>query len=169
MRKQPVTIYWLMPAEPYRELFRELIRILAKEFDAPKFEAHLTIVRAEDRQSPQRVLRQINGAPVRLRVRGIGFSAKFTKTLFTRFYSAKSLDKLIIDLGGNRKSSRDPHISLIYKRLPARVKKVLASTIKLSFREVVFDSIKAMRCISPTETRAEVESWHTLASRRLRG
>jgi hypothetical protein len=166
--KKRVTIYWLIPAEPYRELFRELIRILAKEFDAPKFEAHLTIGRTQDRKC-SRILHLTKRGPVRLRVREIGFSAKYTKTLFVRFYPAKLLDKFVVDLGGNGKSPRDPHISLIYKRLPVRAKKELASTIKLPFREVVFDSVKAVLCISPTKTRAEVESWRILASRRLSG
>jgi 2'-5' RNA ligase len=167
--KKIVTIYWLIPANPERELFLELVRILAKQFGAPKFEPHLTLGRAKDRQSARRVLRQIKAAPVRLRVRGIGFSSKFTKTLFVRFHSTKTLERLIADLGGNPKSLRDPHVSLIYKKLPARTKRELALVIKLPSREVVFNSVKAMHCISPTKTRAEVESWRTLASRRLRG
>jgi 2'-5' RNA ligase len=167
--KKIVTIYWLIPANPERELFLELVRILAKQFGAPKFEPHLTLGRAKDRESARRVLRQIKAAPVRLRVRGIGCSSKFTKTLFVRFHSTKTLERLIADLGGNPKSLRDPHVSLIYKKLPARTKRELALVIKLPSREVVFNSVKAMHCISPTETRAEVEAWRTLASRRLRG
>jgi 2'-5' RNA ligase len=167
--KRIVTVYWLIPAEPYRELFRELIRILAKEFDAPKFFPHLTLGQATGRQSPRTFFRQIKNGPVRLRVRGIGFSAKFTQTLFIRFHSNEALKSLVVDLGVNRNSLRDPHISLIYKRLTARTKKALASTIKLPFREVVFDSIEAVRCISPTETRREVESWRMVATKRLSG
>jgi hypothetical protein len=49
--KKIVTIYWLIPANPERELFLELVRILAKQFGAPKFEPHLTLGRAKDRQS----------------------------------------------------------------------------------------------------------------------
>ena len=80
---------------------------------------------------------------------------------------SKSLDQLVVDLAGARRSVRDPHLSLLYKKLPDSTKKQLASTIKLPFREVVFDSIKAVRCVSPTQTRADVESWRTIASKRL--
>jgi hypothetical protein len=168
MKKQ-VTIYWLIPAEPERELFAELIRILAKEFDAPRFEPHLTLGVAKTKQAAEKALRQIKAAPVRLRVRGIGFSTKFTRTLFVRFHRINALENLIVDLGVNRQSLRDPHVSLIYKRLPARAKKELALTIRLPFRQVMFDGVKAMLCISPTKSRADVESWRKLASRRLRG
>lgn len=167
--KKPITICWLTPAKPYRGLFNELIRVLARELDAPKFEPHLTIGRVEHRQSARALLRQIKAAPIRLRVRGTGFSRKFTKTVFVRFYRAKALENLIVNLGANRQSLRDPHMSLVYKRLPSRVKKELAATIKLPFREVVFDSIKAVRCISPTRTRHDVESWHMVATKRLSG
>ena len=43
MPKDTAIVYWLMPAKSERELFRQLIRILAKEFDAPHFEPHLTL------------------------------------------------------------------------------------------------------------------------------
>jgi hypothetical protein len=181
VKKAHAIAYWLIPAKDERELFRELIRILAREFDAPRFEPHLTLIAArQDRQprnnrgsrtlseSPKKVLLQLKASPIRLRVRGISFSSKFTKTLFVRFAPSKSLDKLVVDLAGVRKSVRDPHLSLLYKKTSILAERELASTIKLPFREVVFDSIKAVRCISPTETRADVESWRVIATKTLR-
>src|SRR5262249_44844123 len=108
--KKKIDIYWLVPAEPYRELFRELVAILAKQFDAPRFEPHLTLCQAQDRQLLKR-------KPIRLRAREIAYSAKYTKALFVRFSPNESLRKLVVDLDG--KPIRDPHVSLIYKRLPA--------------------------------------------------
>lgn len=169
MRKKTVVVYWLIPARPEGELFRELIRILAKPFDAPQFEPHLTIVRAKDRESARHVLRRVKAAPIRLRVADIGFSSKFTKTLFLRFHPNAALDKLIVDLGGNPKSLRDPHLSLLYKKLPSWVKRELAAAIKLPVRQIAFDSLQAVRCNVPVETRAGVESWRIIASRKLAG
>ena len=77
MVKKRADIHWLIPAEPYHELFRELIGILAQEFDAPNFTPHITLCPAQDRH-------QLRG-PIRLQVREIAFSSKFTKTLFVRF------------------------------------------------------------------------------------
>jgi hypothetical protein len=145
-------------------LFREIIRILANECGGPRFEPHLTLCLAQDRQS----LRRIKSAPIQLRVREIACSSKFTKTLFVRFKSSATLEKLIVDLGGNAKSVRDPHVSLLYQKMSILSKRELVSTIKLPFAEVVFDSIKAVRCISPTTTRRDVESWRVLTTKRLR-
>jgi hypothetical protein len=170
--KKTALIYWLIPSEPKRELFRELIRILAKEFDAPRFEPHLTLlVTAEDRHTAKRVLAQIDASSIQLRLRGISFSSKFTKTLFVRFSSNSALEKLIVDLRGamrfRGKFVCDPHVSLLYKKIPVAVKRELASTIRLPFNEVVFDSIKAVRCHLPVRDRADVEKWRVVAAKSL--
>jgi len=166
------TVYWLIPAEPKRELFRELIRILAKQFDAPRFEPHLTLlVTAEDRQTSKQILEQIDASLIQLRLREISFSSKFTRTLFVRFKSNNALKKLIIDLRRAAKPRgkfvRDPHVSLLYKKIPVAVKKELASTIRLPFNEVVFDSIKAVRCHLPVRDRADVKGWRIMAAKSL--
>lgn len=162
--KKKIDIYWLIPAEPYQGLFSELIRILARQFDAPRFEPHLTLGPApafarlrrgrQDRPLPKR-------APIRLRVREIACSNKYTKTLFVRFDPNESLRKLVVDLGG--KPVRDPHLSLIYKQLPTAIKREVAATIELPFRSVVFDAVKIANCVSPTETGRDVESWRIVA------
>jgi 2'-5' RNA ligase len=170
--KKSALLYWLIPAEPTRELFCELIRILANEFNAPRFEPHLTLlVTAEDRHSAKRILAQIDASPSQLRLREISFSPKFTKTLFVRFSSNNALEKLIVDLRGAMRSRgkvvRDPHVSLLYKKIPMTVKRELASMISLPFRDVVFDSIKAVRCYLPVRDHADVEAWRTVAVKSL--
>lgn len=167
--KKHATAYWLIPAKPYRGLFREIIRILAKQFDAPRFEPHLTLVVAQDRHRSKRAWPRLKAAPIRLRIRGIGFSSKFTKTLFVRFARNRRLDRLALDLLGRKKPVRDPHVSLAYKKMSILAKQELAATIKLPLRQVIFDSIKTVRCASPTRSRADVESWRVLATKRLSG
>ena len=172
--KKTAIVYWLIPAKPKRELLSEIIRILAKQLDAARFEPHLTILAApQDRQPPGKILRRINVSPIRLKVRDISCSGKFTRTLFVRFKSNDALKKLVVDLVRVTKSRakvpRDPHVSLLYKKVPTATKRDLASTIRLPFREVVFDSIRAVRCALPTRTRREVEAWRVVATKRLSG
>jgi 2'-5' RNA ligase len=172
MRKR-VTVYWLIPAEPERELFREIIRILAKQFDGPRFEPHLTLCATADaQQSPRDILKQIDAKPIRLRVHEIAISSKFTKTLFVRFHSSKAFENLVADLAraarSRAQSARDPHVSLLYKKLPTAAKKELASTIRLPFRAVVFDAIKTIRCASLTRTDNDVEAWRVVVAKSLR-
>jgi hypothetical protein len=169
IKKHTVIVYWLVPARPERELFRDLIRILAKPFDAPRFEPHLTIGRAKTRQSPRQVLQRVKAAPIALRVRGVSFSSKFTKTLFVRFHRSRALQKLAIDLSRDATSLRDPHLSMLYKKLPPWVKRELAAALKLPLKQVAFDKLQAVHCPSPTDTRADVESWRVIASKQLSG
>jgi len=166
---QEVMVYWLIPAEPERELFREIIRILAHQFNAPLFEPHLTLFATPpDQEAPKAVLPEIKAKLVRLKIRKISFSPEFTKTLFIRFDSSRALDELVIDLakavGSRAKAPADPHLSLLYKKMPAAAKKQLASTIKLPFHEVAFDSIAAVSSVSPAKTAADVETWRVTAT-----
>jgi 2'-5' RNA ligase len=174
MPKSIALVYWLIPAKPQRDFVSETIRILAKQFNAPRFEPHLTvIVTTENGQSPRKILKQIRASPISLRIGGIGFSSEVTKTLFVRFKSNKSLEKLVFDLARETRSqvktAHDPHLSLIYKKMTVSAKKELASTIHLPFSTVLFDSIKAVRCASPTKTRSDVETWRVLATKSLSG
>jgi 2'-5' RNA ligase len=171
--KKTATVYWLLPAIPERDLFCEVVRILRKEFRAPNFEPHLTLFSAsKDRQSPKKILKQISMRPIRLTTRGVGFSPEFTKTLFVRFKSSDTLRKLVVDLGraakSRAKAPSDLHVSLLYKKLPRTAKKQLAAVMKLPFRSVVFDSIAAVRCASPSRTAADVAGWKILAKKSLR-
>jgi 2'-5' RNA ligase len=171
--KKTATVYWLLPAKPERDLFCEVVRILRQEFRAPNFEPHLTLFSAsKDRQSPKKVLKEISLRQIRLTTRGAGFSSEFTKTLFVRFKSSDALRKLAADFGRAAKlrvkAPTDPHVTLLYKKLPRAAKKQLAAVMKLPFRSVVFDSIAAVRCASPSRTKADVQAWKILAKKSLR-
>src|SRR5436853_3698053 len=126
--KKVATIYWLLPAKPERDLLCEVVRILRQEFQAPNFEPHLTLFAStKDRQPPKKFLREISIRPIRLTTRGVGFSSEFTKTLFVRFRPSDELRKLVAELSRAAKTkakvSNDPHVSLLYKKLPAAPKK----------------------------------------------
>lgn len=172
MSKQAV-VYWLIPAKEKGKLFRQLIRILSRELNAPRFEPHLTLLVAPaDGPAPAKILRLIRAAPIRLRVRGISSSSALTKTLFARFESNKPLQDLVADLqlALNMRTRRpgDPHLSLVYKTTSVAVRKELAAIIRLPFREVTFDAIKAVRCELPIRDAAAIEAWRTVALKRLR-
>jgi 2'-5' RNA ligase len=171
--KKTSTVYWLLPAKPQRELFCELVKILRKEFRAPNFEPHLTLFSAaKDRHSPKKALLQYRGRRIRLTARGIGFSSQYTKTLFVRFKPSADLRKLVNNLSRTTKSRakapKEPHVSLVYKKIPRGTKKSLAAVLRLPFRTVVFDTIAAVRCVSPSRTAADVNSWKILGRKSLR-
>ena len=171
--KKTAIVYFLLPAKPERDLFCEIVRILRKEFRAPDFDPHLTLfVSTKSHESPEKVLRQVRAHPIKLNIRGVAFSAKFTKTLFIRFKSSPALKRLAVDLGRAAKCStkgpKDPHVSLLYQKIPRRVKKELARVIKLPFRSARFDSIAAVRLTVPVRNRADVTKWKIVAKKSLR-
>ncbi|HEY6071629.1 MAG TPA: 2'-5' RNA ligase family protein [Chthoniobacterales bacterium] len=171
--KKTATVYWLLPARPERELFCEFIRILRKEFGAPDFEPHLTLfVTTQDRQSPKKILEQIRTRKIRLTVRGVALSSKFTKTLFVRFKPSSELRKLAVNLGRaaktRAKAPRDPHVSLVYKKIPRATKRSLAAVLRLPFRIAVFDSIAAVRMTLPVRNGSDVKKWKIVAKKSLR-
>src|SRR6266481_7991825 len=121
--KKTAIVYWLLPAKPKRELFCHFVRIFCRELRAPNFDPHLTLfARSKGRQGPAKVLRQVRSRPIRLSVRNVAFSGKFTKTLYVRFKSTPALKKLAVDIAratnSRAKALRDPHVSLLYTRIP---------------------------------------------------
>jgi hypothetical protein len=54
-----ILTYWLIPAEPARSHFRTLIQDLARRFDAPIFEPHVTVYVTESgNENPAGVLKE---------------------------------------------------------------------------------------------------------------
>jgi 2'-5' RNA ligase len=169
-----VIAYWLIPAEPARSFFQGLINELAQQHDAPAFEPHVTVFVGGNRiGAVHRALSQValEGEPTNMKTLGIGHSDEFIKTLFVQFAPNRKLRQLnaIIHNAVQDSSHYElkPHLSLIYKYMPATARRELANSIKVPFPEVIFDSLKAIRCISPTRSRADVDAWRLVATKRL--
>jgi 2'-5' RNA ligase len=166
--------YWLTPTEPTRGFFEKLIVDLAQRYDAPVFEPHVTIYVGSDRaEAADQILSQaaIGCEPIRLEVLDVRHSGLFTKTLFVQLALNAKLQRLSKLIRGASQTPSDyqmePHVSLLYRRMSLAARRELARSIRLPFSEVVFDSICAVRCASPTRNRAEVEAWRVIATRSL--
>jgi 2'-5' RNA ligase len=168
-KSQTVLTYWLLPAQPAREFFRETISRLAAECDAPLFAPHLTLAVGPDSVvQAERILAGVTARPIELHAKGIHFTSGFTKTLFVRFDSSPALDQLRDSLGlETRDPPFDPHVSLLYKTLPAEKQSQLAAGVHLPFQDVRFDAIEVVRCRVPVTTSADVAAWETVGTRRL--
>jgi len=151
--------YWLIPTEPTRRFLAKLIADLARRYDAPVFE-------------PQ-IVSQVATVcgPIQLKTLDAQHSSEFTKTLFVQLALNANLQRLseLIRQRSPRSSHYhlNPHISLLYRRMSLAARRELARSIRLPFSEVVFDSVCAVRCASPTRNRAEVEAWRVIATKSL--
>jgi hypothetical protein len=167
---QFVIAYWLLPAAPARVFFRETIRHLAARCDAPLFEPHLTLaVRPDLPGQVDQTLAGLASGSIELRPMDLAFTSTFTKTLFVRFASSPPLLRLRASLGAEGDGTFDPHISLLYKKLPEEQQARLAAEIQLPFAAVTFGTVAATLCRLPVATAADVALWESIASRRLDG
>ena len=166
--------YWLIPTEPTRSFVEKLIADLARRYDAPVFEPHVTIYVGPDRsEAGEQIVSQVatDCEPIQLKVLDAQHSGEFTKTLFVQLALNTNLQRLS-ELIRQRLPPwspyrLDPHISLLYRRMSLAARRELAHSIRLPFSEVVFDSVCAVRCASPTRNRAEVEAWRVIATKSL--
>ncbi len=174
--KRPAIAYWLIPAEPARSFFQDVINDLARRYDGPVFQPHVTIfVSANGTEAAKRALSEAacDREQIGLEPLEISHSSKFIKTLFVQFALNTKLRLLnqVIRITAQDPSDYqlNPHLSLLYKGMSVQDRRLLASSIEVPFSEVIFDSLKAVRCISPTQSRADVEAWRVVAATSLPG
>jgi 2'-5' RNA ligase len=169
-----VIAYWLIPTEPARSYFQNIVNDLAEQYAAPEFEPHVTVhVGVDCTETVDKVLSKAgrSSKKIALQVLNLSSSSEFIKTLFVHFTRSTQLQQLNQSI---RTAAQDlshyqlsPHLSLLYKRMSIRGRRLLTHSIEVPFSEVTFDSLKAVRCVSPTRSRADVEGWRVVAKKRL--
>lgn len=170
MSRRIVIAYWLIPTEPARTYFQNIINGLAERYTAPVFEPHVTVhvgVDCTDMIS-EALSRAVRGSKrITLQVLNVSNSPEFIKTLFVAFNTNTQLQRLNQSIRTATRDSSDyelnPHLSLLYKTVSIQDRRQLTRSIEVPFAEVTFDSLKAMRCVSPTRSRADVEAWRFVA------
>ena len=171
MSRRIVIAYWLIPTEPTRSFFQDVINDLARRYNAPVFEPHMTIYVGSDGVEAEEVIaKAVSGCRlVQAKILKVCQSGEFIKTLFVQFVPDRKLQRLNETIRDAAQDSSDyqlnPHLSLLYKKMSILARRPLAHSIKVPFSEVTFDSIKAVRCVSPTRSRADVEAWRVVAAK----
>jgi 2'-5' RNA ligase len=171
-----ILAYWLIPIEPAQTHFGSLIQDLARRFDAPIFDPHVTLYVTEPgSENPAGVLKKAfrNIEPPCLSITGINFSDEFTKTLYVQFQPDAALTRLSEKLRSASASQREyqlnPHLSLLYKKLSPETKVEIANSLRLPFDDVEFDTVKAVISPAKIESREDVEAWRVVAEEKLSG
>lgn len=169
-----ILTYWLIPAEPARSYFASLISDLARRFDAPAFEPHMTVyATALGDHDGAALLEQVvaDRRTYSFRIGGVSYSDEFTKTVFVQFHPNEAVSRLSADF---REASSiqdeyelDPHLSLIYKTMTSEKKAEIATSVSLPFEEVRFDSASAVIVPAEIQSRGDVEAWRVVATRKL--
>ena len=166
-----VIAYWLIPTEPARSYLQNLIKNLAERYAAPEFEPHVTVhvgVDRADKVAEVLASSAQQSKRITLQVLDVSNSSEFIKTLFVMFAASVPLKRLNQSI---RKAAQDsstyqlnPHLSLLYKNMSPAARHGLTRSIQVPFTEVTFNRLKAVRCVSPTKSRADVKAWHAIAA-----
>jgi len=163
--KQIATLAWLIPEQVSYNRLHSIIAKLARHYDASVFEPHLTLGRIGERPLEEITF---DSGPITLEAIGIFSSQVFTKTLFLRFASTPALQELRSSLGLNAEGY-DPHLSLLYCKLPPGEGERLEVSTGTILHHVTFDRFSVVRCLDPTVTSEDVEAWQQLDSGFLAG
>jgi 2'-5' RNA ligase len=169
-----VIAYWLIPTEPARSYFQNIVNDLAEQYSAPEFEPHVTVhVGVDCTETVDEVLSKAgrSSKKIALQVLNVSSSSEFIKTLFVHFTRSTQLQQLNQSIRTAAQDSSDyqpsPHLSLLYKQMSIQDRRLLTRSIEVPFSGVTFDSLKAVRCVSPTRSRADVEGWRVVAEKPL--
>jgi 2'-5' RNA ligase len=138
------------------------------------FEPHVTFQIGADRADSARQALAESArecTPINLKPLGIQQSDEFVKTLFVQFALSaelRQMNEIIRDAAQDSSQYQlQPHLSLLYKNMEAAARRELAASIVVPFSEITFERIKAVRCVSPTQSRADVEAWRVIAAEEL--
>ena len=168
--------FWLVPSLEAKAHFTSVIEELARRFDAPVFEAHVTLQGGELEQ--QRAIELLDAiacahSPLQLQISAIESSEKYTKTLYVQFRPSKEASAISDDIarraGSEGSYKFDPHLSLLYKTMPEAEKQELTREIKVPFDQVLFEALKLISVPREIKAAEDVHAWRTIAERPLGG
>ncbi len=158
--------FWLIPAQPQLETFRALVLSLARDYDAPVFEPHITLhVGVQTaRDDIAKLLRGIAAAsePVTLVAGNTFHSDTLFKTLFVEFDDPGIRALHHRFQGGLRQFSEyalAPHLSLLYKAMPMGSRAALAERHVYAGQRIVFDEVAAVRPAAGQTDWSDIDRW----------
>ncbi len=131
--------FWLVPEQSLKSRLGSIIRRLATNYDAVEFEPHVTIFSGssdddEIRDTAPGVASRFS--VVELTPRKLDFSSSYTKTLFIDFYESAVARHMFdaIKHGTAQPSAYvlNPHLSLLYKTMPAAAQAEICGTLGTS-------------------------------------
>ncbi len=158
---------WLLPSEEVRRELGLTIRTLSQLYRASVFPAHCTLlghITDKERTKVIKWLDKLNQPRIPFAVTGIAYSDFIWKTLYLQLRQDGSLNDLFDNLQEYLKGAVsyafNPHISLLYKRLPLKSLEQLSNRIAVP-AEGMFYSIALF------STGDMIKSWRMIHEKKL--
>lgn len=154
---------WLVPNHTDAKYLNSIISALAKQHDAPKFSAHITLFSGiTSLAKAKSAVTLVKSKPIKIRNTGIGQSDYLWKTLFVKIKKEKPLLTVqkTIRYNVGSKYSFSPHLSLIYKKFDRAAKNRIRSNLRIK-KTYTFDAITII------QSSQSVKKWKKLYTVRL--
>jgi 2'-5' RNA ligase len=167
---------WLSPREPLRTTLSGLIRRLARELDAAEFEPHVTLFcgRSSDEEA-KAIARGIAAqfSPITLSAERLAYTDSFTKTLFVQFEDSALARRMFEAARRSYAHPSDyvfnPHLSLLYKKLPETRQRALCDTLDVPRGGYGFDRVRMIETELPIEDDGPIRRWRIVCDEALEG
>jgi putative hydrolase of the HAD superfamily len=175
-REEMRVAVFLTPAADDFRYADGIIRELSAKFGAPLFEPHLTVCSglcADPELLKGIVAEAARSIPLlALRVRGIGSSEAYFRTLYVEFEPDLLLTGLRERMGSVVARPDNvtylPHLSLLYREMPLAEKKAVARRLVMDRTELTFDALKVVAPANIREGWRDTLRWQTLFREALR-
>jgi 2'-5' RNA ligase len=153
-----------------------IIRRLAQDLDAVDFEPHVTLFcgRSSDEEA-NATARGIAAefAPITLTPERLAYTDLFTKTLFVQFEDSAIARQMFEAARRSYAHPSDyvfnPHLSLLYKKLPEARQRALCDTLDLPKGVYQFDRVRMIETELPIEDDGPVRHWRIVCDEPLKG
>jgi 2'-5' RNA ligase len=167
---------WLVPREPLRSLLHSTIQQLAARYNAVAFEPHVTVFCGPSTDDESRaVARWITQrfGPIDLTVDRLDQSELYTKTFFVQFHDSALLRQMFETTAAHysRPSNYvlNPHLSLLYKKLPKATLMKLCETLDVPTNDYTFDRLRMIETELPIQDDGPVKRWRVVCDEPLVG
>jgi len=154
---------WLVPDSKDAKYLNKIIQKLAKEHNAPKFSAHITLYSGiKSLSKAKSAIQLLDARKIKATKTGIGQSDYVWKTLYIKIKKDKTLAKTHKTLHKTLGTKYDfaPHISLIYKKMDCSTKRKIKSHLEIK-KSFTFCGVIIIR------SSTDVSKWKVLYHKRL--
>lgn len=161
--------FWLVPAEGIRSTLRCMIHRLADQFDGVYFEPHVTIYSGTSNDAEVLVLANSVAStfkPLEFTVLKLDHTDNYTKTLFVRLQDSGAGRRMFeATRRGSANPSEyvlDPHLNLLYKRLPVTTQTEICQTLDVPQGNYLFDRLCVIETEIPLTRPEQITRWRTV-------
>ena len=159
--------FWLIPEKKAYTQLEGHIKTICQQYAATPFLPHVTLLVGEHQQNEDmvelggRLADEVTAIPLKLQK--IDYSDFFFKTLFLQFAPHPSLTKLVQimqnAIQNHGEYQFDPHLSLIYAKMPSKAQQSLAQSIQLDAGTFLFDRLSLATLNPKTHHWDDIAGW----------